>query len=123
MKRIIIACITLLMAAGSFATTRQKNADIVCGPYVQCVTETGFTVVWCTDVDAVAWVEVGPDDGTHFYNKDRDKFYDGRGHGILPIGKIHKIEVDGLEPGKNYRYRLMYKGVVSYNGSGDVKLK
>ena len=121
MKRIIIASITLLMAAGSFATTRQKNADIVCGPYVQCVTETGFTVVWSTDVDAVAWVEVAPDDGTHFYNKDRDKFYDGRGHGILPIGKIHKIEVDGLEPGKNYRYRLMYKGVVSYNGSGDVK--
>jgi hypothetical protein len=66
MKRIIIASITLLMAAGSIATARHKNADIVRGPYVQCVTETGFTVVWSTEVDAVAWVEVAPDDGTHF---------------------------------------------------------
>lgn len=121
MKRLILLSIALLMVSAAMATVRQQSAKVTCGPYVQCVTETGFTVVWTTDVDAVAWVEVAPDDGTHFYNKERDKFYDGRGHGILPIGKIHKIEIEGLEPGKDYRYRIMYKGVISYNGSGDIK--
>lgn len=100
---------------------KKSKAKVTCGPYVQCVSETGFTVMWTTDVDAVAWVEVAPDDGTHFYNKERDKFYDNRGNGVLPIGKIHKIEVDGLEPGTRYRYRLMSKGVIEYNGGGDVE--
>lgn len=36
-------------------------------PWLQAVGETEFTVVWTTNVDAVVWVEVAPDDGTHFY--------------------------------------------------------
>ena len=85
------------------------------------MTETSFTVIWTTDVDAVAWVEVAPDDGTHFYNKERDKYYDARGNGVFPIGKIHKVVVDGLEPGSTYRYRVMNRGVIAYNGSGNVQ--
>ena len=85
------------------------------------MSETGFTVIWTTDVDAVAWVEVAPDDGTHFYNKERDKYYDARGNGVHPIGKIHKVQVDGLQPGTTYRYRIMSKGVTAYNGSGNVE--
>ena len=118
MKRILVSVLTLLcMALGASA----QRAKAVCGPYVQCMSETGFTVVWTTDQDAVAWVEVAPDDGTHFYNKERDKYYDMRGNGVHPIGKIHKVEVDGLEPGTTYRFRIMYKGVLSYNGQGDVQ--
>ena len=97
-----------------------KMAKVKCGPYVQCVTQTGFTVSWTTDIDAVAWVEVAPDDGTHFYNKERDKYYDRRGHGTLRVGKTHHIEVDGLQPGTNYRYRIMYKGVESYSSNGGI---
>ena len=117
MKKIIILTLFILMSLSSIA----QRAQVLCGPYVQCVTETGFTVIWTTDVESIAWVEVAPDDGTHFYNKERQKFYDMRGNGVYPIGKIHKVEVDGLEPGTVYRYRIMYKGVISYNGSGDVK--
>ena len=99
-------------------------AEVVCGPLVQNVTETGFTVTWITDIDAVAWVEVAPDDGTHFYARKREEFHDRRGYGVLPIGKIHHVEIDGLQPGTAYRYRLMSKGVISYDshgGLGDVK--
>ena len=117
MKFYAILIFAMLMPLG---VLNAQKAKVVCDPYVQCVTETGFTVIWSTDVDAVAWVEIAPDDGTHFYNREREKFYDARGNGILPIGKIHKVQVDGLEPGKTYRYRIMNKGVKSYNGSGDV---
>ena len=118
MKKILISIFVLL---GFVAGASAQRAKAVCGPYVQCVSETGFTVIWTTNQDAVAWVEVAPDDGTHFYNKERDKDYDMRGNGVHPIGKIHKVEVDGLEPGTTYRYRIMYKGVIAYNGQGDVQ--
>ena len=121
MKKILFFAVALFISVGVTGAQKPQKAKTVCGPYIQCMTETGFTVVWTTDIDAVAWVEVAPDDGTHFYNREREKYYDARGHGVHPIGKIHKVEVDGLDPGTTYRYRIMSKGVTSYNGSGDVE--
>ena len=117
MKKLVLSLSVILMSLGLIYA---QKAKVVCNPYVQCVTETGFTVIWSTDVNAVAWVEIAPDDGTHFYNREREKFYDARGNGVLPIGKIHKVQIDGLEPGTTYRYRIMNRGVESYNGSGDI---
>ena len=121
MKKIHVLALMIVLWAGTVNAQKPQRAKIVCGPYVQCMTETSFTVIWTTDVDAVAWVEVAPDDGTHFYNKERDKYYDARGNGVFPIGKIHKVAVDGLEPGSTYRYRVMNRGVIAYNGSGNVQ--
>lgn len=121
MKKIHVLALMIVLWAGTVNAQKPQRAKIVCGPYVQCMTETSFTVIWTTDVDAVAWVEVAPDDGTHFYNKERDKYYDVRGNGVFPIGKIHKVVVDGLEPGSTCRYRVMNRGVISYNGSGNVQ--
>ena len=121
MKKIHVLALMIVLWAGTVNAQKPQRAKIVCGPYVQCMTETSFTVIWTTDVDAVAWVEVAPDDGTHFYNKERDKYYDARGNGVFPIGKIHKVVVDGLEPGSSYRYRVMNRGVIAYNGSGNVQ--
>lgn len=121
MKKILVLALMIVLWAGTVNAQKPQRAKIVCGPYVQCMTETSFTVIWTTDVDAVAWVEVAPDDGTHFYNKERDKYYDARGNGVFPIGKIHKVVVDGLEPGSTYRYRVMNRGVIAYNGSGNVQ--
>ena len=121
MKKIHVLALMIVLWAGTVNAQKPQRAKIVCGPYVQCMTETSFTVIWTTDVDAVAWVEVAPDDGTHFYNKERDKYYDARGNGVFPIGKIHKVVVDGLEPGSTYRYRVMNRGVIDYNGSGNVQ--
>ena len=121
MKKIHVLALMIVLWAGTVNAQKPQRAKIVCGPYVQCMTETSFTVIWTTDVDAVAWVEVAPDDGTHFYTKERDKYYDARGNGVFPIGKIHKVVVDGLEPGSTYRYRVMNRGVIAYNGSGNVQ--
>ena len=121
MRKFLVLTAVVLVSVCIAQAQKPQRANALCGPYVQCVSETGFTVIWTTDVDCVAWVEVAPDDGTHFYNSERDKYYDARGNGVYPIGKIHKVVVDGLEPGTTYRYRIMYKGVISYNGSGDVQ--
>ena len=121
MKRILAVALVLFASLSMAFAQKSPRAKVLCGPYVQCVSQTGFTVIWTTDVDAVAWVEVAPDDESHFYNKERDKYYDARGNGVHPIGKIHKVVVEGLQPGTTYRYRIMSKGVTAYNGSGNVE--
>lgn len=117
----MILTVFLLTLSLAVSAKKTQKANVVCGPYIQCVTETSFIVTWSTDIDAVAWVEVAPDDGTHFYNKERDRYYDSRGYGVLPIGKIHKVEIDGLQPGTSYRYRIMSRGVTDFKGAGKVK--
>lgn len=113
MKRfflILTAIVAMTVTASAEGTPKVK---LTCGPYLQNVTETSFTVVWTTNMDAVSWVEIAPDDDTHFYNVERPKYYDLRGQGRRPITKLHKVTVTGLEPGTTYRYRVLMNGVVS----------
>ena len=116
MKRFVIL---LLLLAGWTAYAQQdgnieiRHVKYECHPYLQNVTETSFTVIWTTNMDAISWVEVAPDDGTHFYNVERPKYYDLRGLGRRPIGRLHKVTVSGLEPGTTYRYRIMMQGVLN----------
>ena len=121
MRKVLLLIVAVSASICMMSAQKPQRAKVLCGPYVQCVSETGFTVIWTTDVDCVAWVEVAPDDGSHFYAAEREKYYDARGNGVLPIGKIHKVVVEDLEPGTTYRYRIMSKGVIAYNGSGDVQ--
>ena len=50
-----------------FSAATARGIETETGPYLQAVGEHEFTVVWTTDADAVAWVEVAPDDGSDFY--------------------------------------------------------
>ncbi len=109
MKKIFLL-ITIFFSIGVFAQERYVKATG--GPYITNVTKTGFTVIWTTNMDAVSWVEIAPDDGTHFYNTERKCFYDNRGFGRRPITKTHKVRVTGLQSGTTYRYRAMMKGVL-----------
>lgn len=104
-----------LLLALPLVAAAQPSVHVASGPYLQAVGEREFTVVWTTDIDAVAWVEIAPDDGTHFYNTERPKYYqvlDGR----RPIGKLHRVRVTGLEPATTYRYRVMQNGVLVNEG-------
>ena len=120
MKRIIAVFAFILVGISAFAQQTPNKVRPVCGPIIENPGPTGFTVVWETNMDAVAWVEVAPDDGTHFYNRERRKYYDMRGFGNQVISNIHKVRVDGLEPGTAYRYRIMMKGVMKFDGPGNV---
>jgi len=119
-KFFLLSLLFLATLAGAQSKNGTTAAKVVCGPYLQNVNENGFTVMWISDIDAMAWVEVAPVDGNSFYYADRPKFYDMSGNGIQPIKKVHKVEVRGLEPGTKYRYRIMMKPVENYFGQLDI---
>lgn len=123
MKRTFLILLAALSATLSHAQTEKPHSvrvSNVCGPYLQNVTTTGFTVMWISDVDAAAWVEVAPQDGTHFYHEERARYYDLSGCGVKPLNKIHKVRIDGLQPGTGYRYRIMMKPVDRYYSQLDI---
>lgn len=91
------------------------SAKVSCGPWLQAVDSDEFTVVWATDIDAVVWVEVAPDDGSHFYHKERPKYYESE-YGRRVIGKIHKVRITGLEKGTTYRYRIYQQALLLNEG-------
>lgn len=130
MKRfLLITCLCLASAAlwgqetakaAAEAPAQPSTVKCVSGPYLQNVTTDGFTVMWVSDIDALGWVELAPDDGTHFYNTDRPKYYDMTGAGINPLTKVHTVRITGLQPGTRYRYRIMMKGLRAFNGERDI---
>lgn len=118
MKRLLTSLLSLLLCSTALA---QPSARIAQGPYLQQVTPDGFTVVWTTTTDAAAWVEVAPDDGTHFYAAERQKHYDTR-IGRRRIGRLHRVRVEGLQPGTTYRYRILQQAVLKDEGNKRVVL-
>ncbi len=118
MKRLLTLFVTVLLAG---IACGQPSVRVAHGPYLQQVTEDGFTVVWTTTVDAAVWVEVAPDDGSHFYAAERPKYYDTY-LGKRRTGQLHRVRVEGLQPGTTYRYRLMQQAVLCDEGNRRVIL-
>lgn len=92
------------------------KAEVACGPWLQAVTENEFVVVWTTNVDAAVWVELAPDDGSHFYAKTRPRFFESK-HGRRLTGQLHRVKISGLQPGTKYRYRIYQQAVLLDQGN------
>lgn len=118
MKRLLTFLATVLLAGSACG---QPSVRIAHGPYLQQVGEEGFTVVWTTTTDAAVWVEVAPDDGSHFYAAERPKYYDTY-LGKRRIGQLHRVRIEGLRPGTTYRYRIMQQAVLADEGNRRVIL-
>lgn len=121
MKNILFLLISFSALFAAKPAISQPSARIAGGPYLQNVTPDGFTMIWTTTTDAAVWVETAPDDGTHFYAAERPKYYDSH-LGRRRLGKLHRVRVGGLEPGKTYRYRIMQQAVLSDEGNKRVVL-
>ena len=93
-----------------------KDIHITHGPYLHNVTSTGATVIWTTDKPAVSWVEIAPEDGSHFYEKDRRKFYNAP-LGKKVVGTVHSIRIGGLKPATTYNYRVFSTKVLAEDGT------
>ncbi|MDL2221175.1 metallophosphoesterase family protein [Parabacteroides sp. OttesenSCG-928-N08] len=108
MKKVILFSLLFISACLS----AQNDFHILYGPYLQGVTEKEATVVWVTTQDAVSWVELAPDDGSHFYAEERPQYFQTN-FGKKVIGKLHKVTLTGLEKGTSYRYRIYSKEVTA----------
>lgn len=108
-----LAVLLLLLAAFPMllSAANPERIKIDKGPYLQAVGPDEFTVCWRTNIPSVGWIEVAPDDGTHFYKQVRPKYHDAR-FGRKNIDTFHKVRITGLEPGKSYRYRVMQSSVL-----------
>ena len=92
-----------------------RRIKITHGPWVHSLTDTSAIVLWTTDCDAVSWVEVAPDDGSHFYERERKKFYQSP-LGKKAAGTLHAVKIDGLNPDALYNYRVFSKKVMFEQG-------
>ena len=86
------------------------------GPYIQDMGETSVTIVWTTNRDAISWVELAPDDDTHFYLQERQKYYSAP-YGFKEVSRIHKVSLEQLKPNTKYRYRIYSQEVLSHQGT------
>lgn len=91
------------------------DIKILHGPYLQNLGEQEATIVWISDKPSVGWLEMAPDDASHFYAKERKKIFDTR-IGIKVMSTIHAVKVTGLQPGTRYRYRVCVQEVLEHDG-------
>lgn len=97
----------------AFRVNAQEGIRISHGPYLQAMTDSGVTIVWTTNKPATAWVELAPDDGSHFYQKERQKFFYST-NGLKNIGTVHKVMLRDLKPNTRYRYRIYSQEVLKH---------
>lgn len=104
LKKAVVSILFAAVCAGGSAV------EITFGPYLQQVGEHEAVVVWGTDVRSISWVETAPDDDLHFYAEERPKYFQTH-LGRKVIGTLHRVKVDGLQPGTTYRYRVFSQEV------------
>lgn len=111
-KKIGLVLIGLLVQWSLFA---QYPFEIKYGPYLQNMGENEVTVVWVTNQDALGWVELAPDDDTHFYAEERPQFFQTE-NGRKRVGTLHRVTIKGLKKGTRYRYRVYSREVLDNTG-------
>ena len=77
-------------------------------PYLQNPVGNGITVMWETTVPAYCWVEYGTD--TTQLIRART-MVDGQ---VVCNNYLHKIRIDGLQPGQKYYYRVCSQEILLY---------
>ena len=117
MKTRIISVIIAIFT--HFSLAAQSGFTIRYGPYLQNVGETEATVVWVTSGKALGWVEVAPDDNSHFYAVERPQYFETN-NGRKSTGTLHRVTLSGLQKGVKYRYRVYSREVLDDAG-GDVQ--
>ena len=107
-KKSYIVILSLLISLSSLA---QESFGIKYGPYLQNVGENEATVVWVSSGNALSWVEVAPDDDSHFYAEKRPQYFETV-NGRKLTGTVHKVTIKGLQKNTKYRYRIYSREVL-----------
>ncbi|MDR3183926.1 MAG: metallophosphoesterase [Prevotellaceae bacterium] len=112
----VLILLPLFLQTNRLAAQEFVSARIVCGPWIQAAGETEFTVVWETTAPAVSWVEVAPNDSSHFYACERTKYYESV-YGRRPVNTLHTVKITGLTKGTAYRYRIYQQALLLNEGN------
>ena len=78
-----------LLCSGLSAEAQIK---LLYGPYLQNVKETEATFVWEATAPSVGWVEIAPNDGTHYYGEVRPRYFD-TANGVKRTDTRHVVHV------------------------------
>ncbi len=107
---------TLLLICIFFCSIHaQEPIHLLHGPYLQNVTANEATLVFMSDKPSIGWVELAPDDGSHFYAVERPRFYHTT-DGVKQTETIHTVRLKNLKPGTRYRYRVLVQEILSHKG-------
>ncbi|SEA08040.1 Calcineurin-like phosphoesterase [Porphyromonadaceae bacterium NLAE-zl-C104] len=113
MKYLInLVCVILIAVASTEATAQIK---ILYGPYLQNVKSDEATIVWVADKPSIGWVELAPNDQTHFYGEERPKYFNTT-NGVKNTATLHTVKIKGLTKGTTYRYRIYSQEVLAHEG-------
>ena len=110
-----ISLLFILSVLITFSAYAQDDIKITHAPYLQNLGENEVTVVWTANKPSIGWVELAPDDGTHYYQTERPKFFNAK-NGIKLTSTVHSVHLIGLKPGTRYRYRVYSQEVLSHVG-------
>lgn len=112
-KRIVLSIVWLFCL--TLAGYADERIVISHGPYLQHVKETEATFVWMANKPSIGWVELAPDDGSNYYNRERRKYFNTT-NGVKNTSLLHVVKVTGLKPGTTYRYRVYATEVLEHKG-------
>lgn len=110
-----ISLLFILSLLITFSAYAQDDIKITHAPYLQNLGENEVTIVWTANKPSIGWVELAPDDGTHYYQTERPKFFNAK-NGIKLTSTVHSVHLTGLKPGTRYRYRVYSQEVLSHVG-------
>lgn len=105
----------LVVAVVSSSALAQEGIRITHLPYIQGLTDSSVNIVWTTNKPSTGWVELAPDDSTHFYLKERPKYFNSK-YGFKMVGMVHSVELRNLKPNTVYRYRVYSQEVLKHEG-------
>jgi acid phosphatase type 7 len=111
MKKTVL--LTLSLALTSLFALGQEAFKITHGPYLQAMDEAGVNIIWTTNKNAISWVELAPNDSTHFYRTERRKYF-AVVNGLKKEATLHNVRIGGLMPATAYRYRIYSQEVQSH---------
>lgn len=114
MKRNFIVLLSLCLSI--VFLNAQEKIKISHLPYIQALTDSTVSIIWTSNKDAIGWVELAPDDKTHFYQQERPKIFSGK-YGFKNVGTVHQVDLKGLKPGTKYRYRVYNQEVLKHEGT------
>jgi len=101
-----VLCVFIVLAP-ILVSHSLNSFTLISGPYLQSPSQTSMTVMWLTSKDSKGYVEFGQGDVKQ--NKRQNA-----SHGLVDVGRIHKVVLNGLQPATTYKYRIVAKEVTAF---------